>query len=102
MLWKCPKLFRYWSEVLDTINKIFNLGLKMDPKLCILGVGVSLGRGNIKFKAVLRCLFQARKVIAQRWQAEKPPSKDDWFRTVSETVWKEKVVYARRGNIKEF
>lgn len=74
----------------------------MDPKLCILGVGEGIGRGNVKTKVVLRCLFQARKLIAQRWQAEKPPSKEDWIRTVTETVWKEKVVYARRRNMREF
>lgn len=100
MIWKCPKLYRYWTEILDTINKIFKLSLKMHPKLCIMGVGERLG--NIKNKVVLRCLFQAKKLIAQRWQAEKPPSKEDWFKTVTETIWKEKVVYARRGNLKEF
>lgn len=102
MMWKCPKLFRYWSEILETLNKVFSLKLKMDPKLCILGVGESIGKGKTKTKIVQRCLFQARKLIAQRWQARTPPLKDEWIKTVIETMWKEKAVYIKRRNLKEF
>lgn len=50
----------------------------MDPRLCILGVGEGIDGGAEVTKVVLRCLFQARKLIAQRWQSVKPPSVKDW------------------------
>lgn len=88
--------------MVETINKILNLSLKLDPKLCILGVGGNLGNGRDKTKAVRRCLYQARKGITKRWQAEKPPSVNDWRRAVSETIGKERTVFVRAGNLKEF
>ena len=39
---------------------------------------------------------------AQRWQAENPPSVKEWVNVVTETIWKEKVVYTKRRNIREF
>lgn len=38
----------------------------------------------------------------QRWQAEKPPSARDWVSIVTETIWREKIVYTKRRNFKEF
>ena len=72
MIWRCPKLFRYWKGILDTINKIYKTKLEMNPRLCILGLGEEISRMTSTSKAVLRCLFQARKLIAQRWQAGNP------------------------------
>ena len=74
----------------------------MNPRLCILGLGEEISRMTSTSKAVLRCLFQARKLIAQRWQAGNPPSVKEWVNVVTETIWKEKVVYTKRGNIREF
>lgn len=37
MLWKCPKFQRYWTTVMSTINRIWNLKLDSDLKLCLLG-----------------------------------------------------------------
>lgn len=96
MLWKCPKLFRYWSEIVETLNKVFSLELKMEPKLCILGVGEDMTTGTCKSTIVQRCLFQARKLIAQRWQARTPPQIDEWCKTVTKTMWKEKAVYIKK------
>ena len=69
----------------------------MDPRTCILGIWE-----ESTIKAAIRCLFQARKLIAQRWQAVNPPTISEWTNVVTATVWKEKAVYAKRGNIKEF
>lgn len=73
MVWKRPKLFRYWVEIIDRINKIFRSTLEPEAKACLLG---SLEEDRVPpgtTVAVLRCLFQARKLIAQKWQAQTPP-----------------------------
>lgn len=74
----------------------------MEPKLCVLGYREKFREGVSTTVAVLRCLFQARKLIAQRWQSRRPPSVSEWIHTINEVIWKEKVVYIKRGNLREF
>lgn len=74
----------------------------MDPRLCILGLGEGIDGMPGVTKAVLRCLFQARKLIAQRWKAKKPSTVREWVSIVTEMIWREKTVYTRRRNIKDF
>lgn len=73
MVWRFPKLFQYWEWVIKTINKIFGTKLEMDPRLCVLGYRRVPGGGKSTTVAVVRCLFRAQKLIAQRWQSESPP-----------------------------
>lgn len=35
MMWRCSKLFRYWTEILEDITK-FGLKLELDGTLCLL------------------------------------------------------------------
>lgn len=37
MMWKCPKLFRYWQYVLSTISQVFQFPILNDPVVCLLG-----------------------------------------------------------------
>lgn len=71
MLWKCPKLIGYWTEV---INRIWNLTLKVDPKLCLLDwLDEELNTPHT-YVAILWVLFIARKLIARKWLfASRPP-----------------------------
>lgn len=67
MLWRCPKLYRYWKGVLGKINSKFGLALQMDPILCILGyLEQNVGSASTRI-AILRCLYQARKEITWKW-----------------------------------
>lgn len=67
MFWRCLKLFRYWREVLGVIDQVFVVSPSLDVKLCVLGlVEGEANPGNTQV-ATLRCLFQAKKLIAQRW-----------------------------------
>lgn len=38
LLWRCPKLHRYWDSIVRTINNIFHADVSLDPKPCLLGV----------------------------------------------------------------
>lgn len=35
MMWRCPKLVRYWSEILKIISTTFRVKLELEPKTCI-------------------------------------------------------------------
>lgn len=37
LLWRCPKLHRYWTAVLDTLNRVFQTQEPLEPKCCLLG-----------------------------------------------------------------
>lgn len=38
MLWCCPKLHRYWTKVVDTVNTVFQVALPLDHKTGLLGI----------------------------------------------------------------
>lgn len=92
MLWRCPKLHRYWHEVISMINSAF--GTRMSPELegCLLGIPDEwdiLGESRI--------LFQARKLIAQQWTSSSPPTIAEWKIQIRETLVKEKYIFLHRG-----
>lgn len=102
MMWRCPKLVRYWSEILQIISTTFRVKLELEPKTCILGyIDRELGDRSAAI-ATARCLYQARKLIAQSWQSKTPPTPEEWVRTINSLVWKEKTNYTRMGNYSKF
>lgn len=38
LVWKCPKLHRYWSSVVTTVNTALQVSIPLDPKHCILSM----------------------------------------------------------------
>lgn len=51
--------------------------------------------------AIIRCLFQGRKIIARKWQKKDPPTIGEWRREVQDTIIKEEFWYRRRGSLKK-
>lgn len=102
MMWRCPKLVRYWSEILKIISLMFRVKLELEPKTCILGyIDGGLGYRSTAI-AIARCLYQARKLIAQSWQSKTPQTPEECVRTINSLVWKEKTNYTRLGNYSKF
>lgn len=102
MVWRCPRLARYWSKIIRIIEIRFKSKLKQEARVCILGLlGESVECNNKKI-AIGRCLYQARKLIAQSWLSSMPPTIKDWLRTVDKLVWTEKTVYIRRSSYDKF
>lgn len=90
MVLRCPKLFRYRTEILAVINRTFGTKLELAGSLWLLGSMEGIGElVNIK-TVVARRLFQARKLIAQNWQSVRPPTPEEWVKVVNTTLWKEK------------
>lgn len=86
----------------NRINKIFRTTLELAAKTCLLGNMEECRVPTGTTEVVLRCLFQARKLIAQKWQAQCPSAGEEWVETVNVTVWREKVVLTRCGSYKKF
>lgn len=102
MMWRCPKLARYWGVIVKIIEARWKISLAMEAKVCILGLtGENIGSNDIRI-AVGRCLYQARKLIAQAWLSATPPTPEEWTEVMNKLVWMEKTTYIRRGSYGEF
>lgn len=97
MLWKCPKLMRYWLVVIGSINRIWNLTLAVGAKLCLLGwLDEELYTPHT---AILRVLFIAGKLIARKCLSALPPTYVEWVTGIYETLLREQLTYKHKGNL---
>lgn len=100
MLWKCPKLFRYWQYVLTTIAHVYQFPLPQDPVVCLLGALEipSLSPGS--HIAILRLIFIARKAIARLWITLRVPTGRQWVEQVNRLLIRE-LTYQHRNVLKK-
>ncbi|XP_040184732.1 uncharacterized protein LOC120917483 [Rana temporaria] len=84
LLWRCPKLHKYWSEVMSTVNSVFGVSMPVDPRVCLLGVLEEHVEEVYTREAVQRALFQARKLIMIHWKSETPPTLREWIDRMGE------------------
>lgn len=66
MLWKCPKLSRYWQEVVSTIKGAYNIQIEMESKTCLLGYLKEELYPRKMSIPIGRLLFIARRLIARK------------------------------------
>lgn len=102
LLWRCPKLHRYWSKVLDTLNRMFQANIGQNPKSCLLGIVDGLQVEEVTKQAIARALFQARKQILRLWNAVEPPSWKEYLETMGDMIRLEKNTYQHRGSSHKF
>ena len=102
MVWKCPKLYDFWVKIIERINEVFGISLNPVARICLLGCIEDIRVPQGSLEAILRCLFQARKTIAQKWQAQTPPSVENWLETMKLTISNERVYFTRQGNYGKF
>lgn len=97
-----PKLQRYWSKVINSINRIWKLTLMVDPKMCLLGWLDEELYTSYTYTAILRVLFIATKLIARKWLSVLPPTHAEWVNAINVTLLKEKLTYKYRGSTQKF
>lgn len=102
MLWRCPKLYRYWTDILNTLNSVFGVSLQLDLKLCFLGyMEFEFVPPAIQI-VVRQCLFHSHKSRAQKWLSSLTPSYSEWLKALNSTLVGEKLTYARRRCVMKF
>ena len=102
LLWRCPKLHRYWMEVPATLNSVFQTNVSLDPLCCLLGALEGVIEVEATRVAFARALFQARKLILIHWKSREHPSVRTWVQHVGKTLLMEKYIYQHRGNAGKF
>lgn len=88
--------------MINILRDIFGVLLEREAIVCILGYRWVQGERKSTTLVILRCLFQARKMIALRWQSKEPQTVKDWIATLIETLCRERIEYIKRGNFQEF
>lgn len=66
-------------RVLNTLNKVFQVNIREDPKQCILVILDDLQVEEIPKQAIARALFEARELILRYWKSADPPFKKEWI-----------------------
>lgn len=102
MIWRCPKLFRYWKEVLDMISQVYMFNIPREPVVCLLGALDEEALTPSAHTAVLRLLYIARKLIAQLWITPRVPTGKQWVEQVNKLLIREKLTYQHRKAPRKF
>ena len=102
LLWRCPKLHRFWRGVVDTLNSVFQVAVPLEPIYCLLGVLEGVVTEELTRMALNRALFQARRAILLNWKLEEPPTLKSWVMHMGRMLVMEKYVYQHRGNAGKF
>lgn len=52
LMWRCPKLHRFWKGVIAIINQVFQVHVPEEPKQCLLGILCDLPVDDVPKKAI--------------------------------------------------
>ena len=96
ILWLCPKLEAFWKEVFETLNKIFDGNITMDPMVALLGLLPRGMEGRAKKYLLQILLATAIKCITVRWLKPDPPTHNMWTEKIKEIYQMEQITYSLR------
>lgn len=102
MLWECPRIGQFWTEVLRLIETVFGVVLDPQPKLCILGLIDEIVSPQPRYLGVSRMLFQARKLLAFHWIDPSPPTVTEYIKRMNHILRLEEGVYKKRNALHKF
>lgn len=83
---KCPKLVRYWQEVVGIINSVYQVRLTLNPIICVLGGLKEEIYSPLMYPALTGLFYLARKFIAQYWLSPQAPTPRLWTQQVSDIL----------------
>lgn len=101
-MWNCPKLVRYWGDVISLINLVFSTTIDLDPMTCILGYVEDATVDSDEKLAIAQILYMARKIIAFHWLDSASPTKQELVNKVNWLLLLKRGIYLKRGSKKKF
>lgn len=102
MLWRCPKLVRYWNSVITIINTVYQVQLPLDPLICLLGSLDEELYSHPVYIALIRLLYLARKLIVRYWLSTQTPTSKQWIQAVNNIPFRERNTYYHRKSPEKF
>lgn len=97
MLWRYPKHHRYWQDIIKIINSLLRIKLPVDTGICLLNIIEESSFSECVYVIIARILFQAWKLIAQKWISIYPPTVEEWRIQKKEAMLKEKFIFLHRA-----
>lgn len=81
LLWRCPKLVRYWAEVLNDIDSTFKITLPRTPETILLGLPQAkhYPLKSLRGRQIALALLAARQVLLAKWGTNTDPIHSDWI-----------------------
>lgn len=99
LLWHCPKLVRYWTDVLSDINSAFQIPLPHLPEHIILGLPLSkhFPLKSLRGRQIALALLAARQVLLAKWGSTTIPDPMDWIYRLWQTLAMERLSLSADG-----
>lgn len=102
VVWSCPVIQHFWSQVVDNINTVSQLQIGMNPIILLLGICDNITPNTHKRLFVFYASFYARKSILLKWKQPDPPTVSQWRALVNSTLPLYKLTYMNRKCPKKF
>lgn len=102
VVWECPLIQKFWTEVVEVINAVGNLNIQRNPIILLLGVCDNVIPSVHKRLFVFYASFYARKAILLRWKQPDPPTVTQWRGIVDSVLPLYKATYINRKCPKKF
>lgn len=97
LLWLCPAIQDYWSQIVTFIHDEMGSPLSLCPKQCLLGVFPDPDSDKYHKIFLQESLFIARLLIARKWMQITPPTLREWISNINNVLPYKKEIYAHRG-----
>lgn len=96
MLWSCPVIYTYWTNLINYVTTQVLLPGVLTPEVCLMGLVDDLAP-HIRTRTLLRSLlFYGRKLIALKWMSPTPPTVKAWIKLVNDKLPIIKLTYMAR------
>ncbi len=93
IFWSCPKLEKFWQEILQKVSEAMHFDIPKDPRILFLGM-TPAGKEGRSQKYLIHILFTAAiKCITLSWLKPNPPTYSLWLQKVRDIHEMEKITY---------
>lgn len=97
MFWSCPKIARYWAEVVDSVNGRLQLNLPVSPELALLGIQDDDQRPRYTKLLLTYLFYYAKREIVLHWNAPSSPTVGSWEKSINAVLPLYKLTYLNRN-----
>lgn len=99
LLWHCPKLGRYWEEVLSDVNEAFQVTIPASPEHILLGLPLAkhYPLKALRGRQIALALLAAAQVLLAEWRSLKTPVHWDWLQRLWQILAMEKLTMGVEG-----
>lgn len=94
LLWNCPAIKLFWTEVVRVMSEILNIAIPLCPRICLLGGKLESVRDGKMQKIIALAYLAVKRIILLNWKVRKPIcfNKETWLLDFLELLSMERAV----------